>query len=145
MLLLAADNEANPAPHLRSLREDLAVIGAIEVASYWEWSASPGARVQWSGLTAYLATDKGLFSYVAAEGWNEPFRAAGGDPAEPWNLAGTFMPWGQVEHLRIVLSTVWDEQRNYRHSARVLHVDDPQLELTEPGTGWRPPGSDEAA
>jgi hypothetical protein len=145
MLLLADDSEPTPPPHLRFIREDLAVVGATEIASYWEWAASAGARVQWSGLKANLATDKGLFLYLAAEGWNEPFLPAGGEPAEPWNLTGTFTPWGQVMHLGIVLSTVWDEQRNYRHSERGLHIDDPKLDLIEPGTSWRPVGSDQAA
>ena len=145
MRVLDTDDNSMPPLHLRFLRADLQLLRATEVASFCLWQPKPTVAVEWPGMSVFVASDLGLLIYEATPGWNEPYMPASGVPAEPWNLAGTLVPWPQVIGVAVVLGTTWDERYGGRRSRRTLHIDNPHLDLAEPGAGWNASDSGQEA
>jgi len=143
--ILDGTDNAIPTPHLRYIQEDLRVLQATEVASYWISHRNPAQRVQWTGFSLYVATDCGLLTYEASAGWNEPFTPVDGPPAEAWNIDGSFVPWSEVKGLSVLVGTEWVAQEADRRPRRRVEIGHPHVDLLEPRPGWNLPGSDQTA
>jgi hypothetical protein len=111
---------------------DLQLVGAEELASYGVLAPTGPNRVQWLGITIYVATDLGLFVYERTPGFDSPGLGPDDMPMKPWTTSGAFTYWQDVRGLELRSGIAWAEGRQEHLSSQTLHLDRPSVDLLRP-------------